>query len=299
LLGGQHIAQRSLLREVRTREAAADEAAVNYLAGIGLSPEGMRQFMAKLNELQSLSDAPPSPYLLTHPLTRDRMEVMASKAASSTLEDDPPQEEEVIFQRIKAKITAFTQFSPNRVLELYPDDGTFVSSYARSIAFSRLGKTNEALAILNGLLKTRPQDAFLNELKGYVLLKGGKVNDAITWFRKGAAFKPDNSSLATELAAAELESNNPTIINDATTRLIRVVRSKKTSNRLFAWWLLAAAYGKQGFEGDAALARAEWHLILGDAEKAQTFAKRAMNILAPQTPAWRRAKSITILPKKK
>ena len=300
LLGGQHIAQRSLLGEIRTREAAADEASVNYLAAIGLSPKGMQEFLIKLQKLQSLSDEPASPYILTHPLTKNRIEVMTNKVANSNLPPNPDPKEELKFQRIKAKMNAFTLESPKRVMDIYPaSNKTFAAHYARSIAYSRLGETNNATDILDALLTQSPQDAFLNELKGYVLLKAGNTTEAIPWFRKAATLKPDSSSLATELAAAELESGDADIIKAATNRLVRVVRSKRAPNRLFAWWLLSAAYAKQGDQGKAALAQAEWYLILGDEEKANQFAKRAMSLLSQQSPAYRRAKSITILPKSK
>ena len=299
LLGGQHIAERKILAEVRTREAAADEAAVRYLDEIGLSPWGLKQFMEKLDALQALSDAPPSPYLLTHPITSSRIEVMAAKTRLSSDSHSPPLVEELKFQRIRAKLAAFIRTPVQKVFDSYPlKNRSFAARYAHAIAFSRQGRVGESINVLDELLGQHPQDAFLEELKGYVLFKSGDSESAINLFRRAASRKPNNVSLITELAMAELESGDPRMLDSTIRRLTTVVKSDKSTSRTMAWWLLSAAYDKKRALGNALLARAEWYLSLGNRDLATQTAAEAIKELAPATPAWRRAKSITALYKK-
>ncbi len=296
LLGGQHLTTRRILAEVRSREAAADEAGVRYLDAIGLSPAGLHEFMEKLDELQNLSDAPPSPYLLTHPLTRSRIETITAKAAASDRPKDLGPAEELRFQRVKAKLEAFMVEPPRRVFVLYPpEDESFAARYARSIAFLRRGMVTKSIETINELLSLHPEDAFLRELKGYILFKSGDNEKAIEMFKSAAALKPNNVSLATELAMAELESGSPPMLDTAVRRLIKVVKSDKNTSRSMAWWLLSAAYSRQREIGKSLLAKAEWYLSLGNRQMATQSADEALKRLPSATPAWRRAKSITDL----
>ena len=62
-----------------------------------------------------------------------------------------------------------------------------------------------------------------------------------------------------------------------------------------AWRLLAEAYDKQGQEGLARLATAEYNFNVGDKRQARVFAMRAREKLTRNTPEWRRATDIVLV----
>jgi predicted Zn-dependent protease len=64
-----------------------------------------------------------------------------------------------------------------------------------------------------------------------------------------------------------------------------------------AWRLLADAYDKQGQDGLARLATAEYNFAVGDQRMALVFAMRAREKLDKNTPEWRRATDIVLVSK--
>jgi predicted Zn-dependent protease len=61
--------------------------------------------------------------------------------------------------------------------------------------------------------------------------------------------------------------------------------------------MLATAYDKQGQDGLARLATAEYSFALGDQRQALVFAMRAREKLPKDSPEWRRATDIVLVSK--
>ncbi len=92
MAGSQGIAQRNLLAYQRSMEAAADQAALKYLAATKESPAGMLSLFEQLanNSLASLDRA--DPYLYSHPMPFDRIRTLEQEAKKSPYyekADDP------------------------------------------------------------------------------------------------------------------------------------------------------------------------------------------------------------------
>src|SRR6202044_909355 len=87
----------------------------------------------------------------------------------------------VMHERMKAKLMGFLQ--PETALLRYTDKDPRVSArYARAIALYRTSHVDNALTLLNDLLKEEPQNPFFYELKGQILLENGRVDEAITYY---------------------------------------------------------------------------------------------------------------------
>ncbi|HAD86365.1 MAG TPA: peptidase, partial [Rhodospirillaceae bacterium] len=90
--GGQGMAQRAFLAYSRTHEASADQAAMTYLDRTHQSTKGLLEFMGKLRSNELLINASPDPYVLTHPLTTERIDALEAHVARSpysSVPDDP------------------------------------------------------------------------------------------------------------------------------------------------------------------------------------------------------------------
>ena len=73
IAGGQSYAQEGLMRFSRGQEQAADQAALTYLERAGVSARGLAEFFRILENQNVLAVSRASPYVQSHPLTRDRI----------------------------------------------------------------------------------------------------------------------------------------------------------------------------------------------------------------------------------
>jgi predicted Zn-dependent protease len=71
----------------------------------------------------------------------------------------------------------------------------------------------------------------------------------------------------------------------------------KEDDNAEAWRMLAEAYDKEGKDGLARLATAEFNYNIGNLKDARVFAMRAREKLARNTPEWRRATDIVLVSK--
>ena len=80
---------------------------------------------------------------------------------------------EARFQRVKAKLIGYVD--PKQAVIKYPESNQSVPAhYARAYAYHQGGYPDKAVAEAKRLLAIDPQDPFFLELKGQILLEGGK-----------------------------------------------------------------------------------------------------------------------------
>ena len=89
-----------------------------------------------------------------------------------------------------AKLRGFL-WSESRVFRSYPEtDQSFHAIYARAIAKHREGSTDDALADLDTLLETDPDDVFVVELMGQMNFELGRFREASNHYRRAAELAP-------------------------------------------------------------------------------------------------------------
>lgn len=291
MMGGQQAAGRSLLRYSRTQESAADQAAVRLLDAVGISAQGLLSFMEILGEQELLVSERQDPYVRTHPLSRERVaflrhHVEASTASGAAL---PPEFSEM-HRRLRAKLFAFLKPPPLTFQRYKADDPALEARYARAIAHYRKPELDKALALIDGLIGERPDDAYFHELKGQMLFENGRARDALEPYRRAVALLPDSPLLRIALAQVQTAVSDAALLEDAREHLTRAL--VKERDNYSAWRLMAIAAGRLGDEGMAALAMAEQALLgrrLGDAA---AHADRAARLLSANSPSWLRAQDI-------
>ena len=118
--GGAHIGTRSLLQFNRTQESAADQAALRYLEATGQSAQGLADFLNMLVDQELLSTSSQDPYVRTHPLSRQRIDLINNHLAKSRYRNVPTTKAfGILHNRMRAKLAAFLQ-PPVRTLRQYP-----------------------------------------------------------------------------------------------------------------------------------------------------------------------------------
>ena len=294
IAAGQQAAMGSYLAFSRAQESTADLAGATYLGKAGISGRGSLEFFKKLqNQEYRLAVFAKDSYDRTHPLSSERiatLEQVYQKDPAWNRPSDPALEAR--FQRVKAKLVGFV--TPKEAVARYPEsDQSVPAHYARAYAYHLGAYPDKASNEAEALLKTAPDDPFFLELKGQILLEGGKPKEAIAPLRRAVAEAPDQPMIAVMLGHALISSDKPENFAEAKQVLKNAVN--RDNDNPFAWLQLGMVYDREGDEPRAALATAERNNLTGENKLALVSAKMAMAGLKPGTPDYLRAQDIAMV----
>lgn len=290
---GATVAQANVLSFSRAQESAADQAGLTFLDRAGFSAKGLLEFFEILSGQELLSEARQSPYVRTHPLTRERVDtVRASIQRARFASAEVPAEFNRMHKRIKAKLFAFIE-QPARTFQTYKESDTSEAArYARAVAYYRIPDMAHALPLIDGLIASFPQDAYYREMKGQMLFENGRVQDASVSYGDAVRLMPGSSLLRVGLAQTQIELDRPEETRSALANLKMATQTDRDNP--LAWRLLAVAHGREGRVGEAALALAEQAIAEGRKPDAIQQATRAQRQLPEGSPGWLRAQDIKI-----
>ncbi len=293
MANSQYFGTLSALRYMQGQEGEADITAARALEAAGISGRGLMAFFENFRSQEVFSEARRFPYFRSHPLSSQRIEQLrpyVTQASSYNVPDDPIQVAQHAL--VLAKIHAFME-PPAQTLRKYPaSDVSYPARYARAIAWYKSGETDRALAAVEELLAEQPENPFLWELKGQILFEEGRAQDAVAAHSRAVELLPDAPLLHINLAHALLESGQSDQLDEAIDHLKRATVLE--SDNTLPWRLLGQAYARQGKEGEARLASAEYYFAMGQQQQATQFALRARDMLEPSTVEWRRAMDIVL-----
>jgi predicted Zn-dependent protease len=295
-MGGSQMAQRSLLGFTRGMEQSADQDAMQFLEANRWSARGLLDLFHQLQDEEALYSDMQDPYVLTHPLTRDRIAFVQHHVDISPYSDAPlPAGWEAAFQMVRAKLRGFLSPSSVTLARVPAGDSAAPARYERAIALYRLGHTAEAVALLDGLIAGQRGSPWLQEMKGQVLFEGGRVREAIAAYQEAARLAPEQPLIRQGLGRAMVESGDAALLRPAVQQLQSALRGEQDDD--ISWHALGIAWGRLGDLGQANLALAEAALLQGDIQGAHGFAAKAEQAL-PAGPSRLRAQDITNAVKK-
>jgi predicted Zn-dependent protease len=290
---GQNVSLRSLLQYTRTQESSADAAGMSFLDKAGMSSQGLLDFFKILGDQELVPPEQQDPYVQTHPLTRDRMIAVEHHIANSPLSGKSlPPEYDVSFRRIKAKLYGF--LNPySLVIRVYKEsDNSLDSRYARAIASYRKPDLAIAVPLVDGLIAEMPDDPYFWELKGQMLFENADVKGALPAYEKAASLLPTSALIRTDLARAQMATNDPGMLDAAIENLKFALSRDRTAP--FVWNQLAIAYGRKGDKGHGSLAMAEEALLRGRKSEARYHAGFAVKVFPTGSREWLQAQDILI-----
>lgn len=290
--GGQGLAQRQFLEFSREREAAADQAAVEFLNGAGVDPAGMLEVLQTLQREQNIF-ADTDEYLRSHPLSENRMRALEIEVSRSPARGGKVSDQMRYWHgRMRAKLDGFlggtstTKTYGNREFDLYRE----------AIALHRVSNIDGAVAAIDQLISMRPDDPYYWELKGQILRENGRSPRDVEPYRRAAQLAPDDILIGAGLGKALLGLNEPNADREALRvlesldLLQRGGRAQLFNGELYEW--LALAYARNGEDGLSWVATAELRQRTGRGGEAKTFAQRAQTVLPRGSPGWLRAEDI-------
>ena len=294
MAAGQQAAEGKFFSFSRAQESSADLAGASYLTKAGISGKGTLEFFKKLqNQEYRLAIAQTDDYASTHPLNSDRIQALEQiykKDPAWAKPIDPALEAR--FERVKAKLVGYVD--PKRATQLYPEsDQSVPAHYARAYAYHLGAYPDKAEREADALLRIAPNDPYFLELKGQILLEGGKPREALAPLRLAVARAPDKPMIAALLGHALVATEDDKNFPEAK-QVLRQAIARDNDNP-DAWYQVGIVYDHDGDAPRAALATAERYNLEGDNKNALANAKMAMNGLKAGTPDYLRAQDIAMV----
>jgi predicted Zn-dependent protease len=281
----------SLLSYQRQQEEQADKAGVKFLTATGQSPKGMYDTFKRFADDELYRAQGTSPYMRSHPLSKERMDALAEVARSSPYweKKDPP-ELQLRHDLMRAKLRGYLERA-DTVARLYPaSDQSLPARYARAIASYRFSDIRSALAQIDGLIASMPHNPYFHELKGQVLLESGHPAEAIGPLRQAISLAPNPTLIQVMLGQALIATSNAAAAGEAISNLQNaILRDPDIPD---AYSQLAMAYGRKGDIAQADLASAQAAFAKGDFKTAKQLAKRAKAHFPIGAPGWVKADDI-------
>jgi predicted Zn-dependent protease len=296
MMAGQRAALGKFLAFTRGQEATADAFAAETLHEAGISGKGMLDFFGKLQNQEyrlAYYSTEDDSFDQDHPLTQDRIEALehtfkADPAWNTPM--DPKLDER--FQRVKAKLAGF--INPKQAIIKYPEsDQSIPAHYARAYAYHLGGYPEKALSEADALLATNPEDPYFLELKGQILLEGGKPAEAIAPLREATKRSGDAPLIAAMLGHALIATDKPENFPEAK-QVLKAAIGRDNDNP-FAWYQLGMIYEHDGDTARAALATAERSNLEDDPKLALSSARLAMRGIPEGSPDYLRAQDIALV----
>jgi len=300
LMAGQQAAQGKFLAFNREQESRTDQAGARFLEAAGVDGAGMLSFFRQLqgNEYR-LSIPQDNGYNRTHPLSGERisaLEQVVQRSPAWGKGADPALQAR--YQRIRGKLIGFVS-DPADTLKAYPlTDISEPARVARAYAFHKSAFPDKALAELDALLARMPDDPYILELKGQVLLESGRVSASLPPLRSAVEKSKGEPLIAGMLGHALVQSaessEDPLVLAEAE-KILRTAVARDNQNP-FAWLQLGTVYERRGDKPRAALATAErLNLSGGDPRLAARSARAAVEGLPKGSPDWIRAQDILLV----
>jgi len=231
-----------------------------------------------------------SPYLMSHPLPRDRAATIRNLAAKSKHYGSRDSANAIArYKLVQAKLVGFTM-DQGEVYRRFPrSDQSLAGRYARAISEYRAGRPKEAYRQIDQLIALAPNYPYFYELKGQALLEGGRPKAAVSPLRR--AVKLSNSGLINIMLGQALVAVGSKASAKEAIKVLRIgIRDAPRAQA--GYTALARAYAITGDVPMAQLTTAEGMLRAGRLRDAKIQATRAQAKLKRGSPAWLRADDI-------
>jgi predicted Zn-dependent protease len=290
MLAPQSMVMHSLLGYQRQQEEQADRAGVMFLTQTGQSAKGMYDTFKHFADESLFAAQYSDPYLQNHPMPAERMAALTEIAWTLYWDKLDPPELQLRHDLMRAKLYGFLD-QPGSVLRRYPLSNTSLPArYARAISTYRHGTLGDAVAQIDSLIRSEPNNPYFHELKGQALLEGGRPMEAIAPLRHAASLAPTPALIQVLLAQALIATQQAGLADEAIKDLQAALANDKDIADGYDW--LAMAYGRKGDLPHADLASAQAAFTRGEWMTARQLALRAKTRFPVGAPGWVKADDI-------
>ena len=245
----------------RTFEREADRIGITVLANSGYDTDDMAAFFLRMQRANALHETNAPQFLLTHPITTDRIAEAKARAANypHTAKNDNTE-----FLLIHAKLTVMNMDSAAAITlfrqQLRKNDlFSLANRYGLALALMKGSKYSEANKEIDILLTEKPDQFIFKILQAQIKSKQGKHKESIKLFK--SLYEANKSSLsAITYYVEELGQKN----NYAEARKILRKAVRKFPNNIRFYEMLSHAEDEAGSKQDSHRALAEAYALIGN-----------------------------------
>lgn len=249
----------------RQNEMEADHVGIRILAESGFDPEGMVTFFQRLDQQTRLYGSVVPAILRSHPVTTVRIAEARERAEQYPAKKLPP---DLDYELMRARTHVLAAANPSQAVDYYRqlrasgNTGPEIT-YGYAIGLAMTGHGDQALTLLRGLLKKKPDNVHYQLALADALVNAGKPSQAVALLKphlhEEGAYSPFILGYAEALIRADQPAAARDIIVGASQQLFNLPQSRR---------LLADAAAKQGREGEAYYQSAEYYRLEGDIDQA-------------------------------
>lgn len=288
-LGTQSSAQARFFKHTRAEEASADQSGIRFMKSGGVDPKGMLDVLKIFSGQEILSETRQDPYLRSHPLSRDRVRAVQGFAVAYGKVDTENPAYAYWFARVKGKLSAYTRAPKWTLRRLKDSRYADVRLLREAIAEHRQSRTKEALRAIDAAIAMRPDDPFLHDQRGQILIETRNFQAAVAAYGRAVHLAPNDALVLSGYGRALLATNE---LKRARTTLEKARSIDFRDGSMLRD--LSVVYAKSDQLGMASLVTAERYALTGRMEDAEIHAKRALGLLPTGTTAWQRAQDVLI-----
>lgn len=261
------VAQSELLRYSRSREKEADLVGIDTLAAAGLDPNAMAYMFERLNRAQRFSGRNIPEFLLTHPVTKDRI---SDSYAKSTNIPTPELATSLDFQLMRARAQVIASKNAGQaVLQMRaaledPDPVKVTAAkYGLALAQAEAGSYDESMQTILGLQFSHPGKLAFILAEAELHMAAFRYEDARDVLADALKITPKNYPLSMAYADALLKSGDPR----KAASVLENLSLERPEDHL-VWYYLAEARGLADDIIGVHEARAEYFVRVGNFDQA-------------------------------
>lgn len=258
----------SQLRYSRLHEQEADRVGMKTMVRANFDPNASAAMFEQMQKASRYAGNRPPEFLLTHPVTESRISDARNRARQYPRKIYTDKLE---YQLMRARVELHFSTNNQQAVERfrvktkgnshYPD----ADQYGLVLALINNGELKEAAERLTPLRKSDPNGISYIIAEAELLIAGKQYNKAIELLNSALSINPENHPLTITLARALLDASQP--------HKAEAVLKKHTArkpNDPYVWYLLAETHGLAGNIVGVHQARAEYFVLNGVLDRAET-----------------------------
>ncbi|MCB1644316.1 MAG: M48 family metallopeptidase [Pseudomonadales bacterium] len=267
ITAGQGVAQSQMLRYSRTREAEADRVGIQTLAEAEMDPRAMAYMFERLERANRFNTSRIPEFLLTHPVTRDRIADTYNQTRQYPQKAYPLN---LDYQLMKVRAEVFASDNLPTLIQQFEAGLNHAdpvlkdaSRYGLVLAHTLRGDADAAQRYLNPLKTAHPHKIAVTLAEAALHTKVERYENAEAILEQAVLLNPDNPPISMAYADVMIRSKQPAQAVEVLSRLVQ-----KRPNDIEAWYLLAEAYGLANDIIGVHEARAEYFVLTGNLDQA-------------------------------
>ncbi len=244
-------------------EEEADRIGMQILAQSGFDPRAMPAFFEQMQNLNRLNDTSLPEFLLTHPVTTNRIADSRNRAEQYKVRQSPDSND---FQHVRAKIRALAPGNPEEIVRGFKENlaqGKYINAdaerYGYAVALLRTRQLTTARAEVQKLVEKQPNRISYRILQAETEMTAENYKQALVTYADAYAKTPTNAALIHNYASALLKTGKHRQARD----LLKTALQRRPEDPEL-YQMLAQAAGGVGADYEAHKAMAEYYYLSGD-----------------------------------